>query len=97
MLRHYSASLTFKTVCITIYAVTEGIEPVERILRISRDTPVVPIGRASKSLNKGLKGAIDNAWFDSPVMSRNHAELYLEDGVSENPNLFQHSCRDRLI
>lgn len=44
----------------------------------------MPVGRASKSVNKGIVGAMDNAWFDSPVMSRNHAELTLnmEDKVS---------------
>jgi pSer/pThr/pTyr-binding forkhead associated (FHA) protein len=36
---------------------------------------MIPIGRASKSVSKGLLGAADNAWFDSPVMSRNHAEI----------------------
>lgn len=27
---------------------------------------------------KGILGAADNAWFDSPVMSRDHAELRLD-------------------
>jgi pSer/pThr/pTyr-binding forkhead associated (FHA) protein len=41
------------------------------------------IGRASKSITKGLFSAVDNAWFDSPVMSRDHAQftLKVEDKV----------------
>ncbi|KAK8024362.1 fha domain protein [Apiospora rasikravindrae] len=33
------------------------------------------IGRASKVATKGFVATPDNAWFDSPVMSRTHAEL----------------------
>ncbi|KAK8099510.1 uncharacterized protein PG998_012751 [Apiospora kogelbergensis] len=33
------------------------------------------IGRASKVSTKGFVATPGNAWFDSPVMSRNHAEL----------------------
>jgi pSer/pThr/pTyr-binding forkhead associated (FHA) protein len=35
----------------------------------------IEIGRASKTASKGLAAAVDNAWFDSPIMSRSHAEL----------------------
>ena len=35
----------------------------------------IEIGRASKTASKGLAAAKDNAWFDSPIMSRSHAEL----------------------
>lgn len=35
----------------------------------------VPVGRASKVESKGYIARADNAWFDSAVMSRNHAEL----------------------
>jgi len=37
----------------------------------------IEIGRASKTTSKGLAAAKDNAWFDSPIMSRSHAELNL--------------------
>ncbi|KAK8073529.1 hypothetical protein PG994_004428 [Apiospora phragmitis] len=33
------------------------------------------VGRASKVATKGFVSTGDNAWFDSPVMSRTHAEL----------------------
>ena len=35
------------------------------------------IGRASRTESKGLIARNDNAWFDSPVMSRTHAEIYM--------------------
>ncbi|TGO61622.1 hypothetical protein BCON_0026g00670 [Botryotinia convoluta] len=47
----------------------------ERLINLDPTRTVLQIGRASKSPSKGLLGAIDNAWFDSPVMSRNHAEI----------------------
>ncbi|KAI1466148.1 uncharacterized protein F4812DRAFT_436098 [Daldinia caldariorum] len=45
---------------------------------LSRQNPSIRIGRASKVPTKGFVASIDNAWFDSPVMSRNHAELVLD-------------------
>ena len=68
---------------VTLTALNGDIYPAERILNLRPDRPVICVGRASKSINKGIVGAADNAWFDSPVMSRNHAELSLnlEDNV----------------
>ncbi|KAI0099409.1 hypothetical protein F4814DRAFT_433152 [Daldinia grandis] len=45
---------------------------------LSSQNPSIRIGRASKVPTKGFVSSIDNAWFDSPVMSRNHAELLLD-------------------
>ncbi|KAF3058500.1 putative fha domain protein [Daldinia childiae] len=45
---------------------------------LSNENPSIRIGRASKVPTKGFVASIDNAWFDSPVMSRNHAELVLD-------------------
>ncbi|KAI2775630.1 hypothetical protein F4815DRAFT_487286 [Daldinia loculata] len=45
---------------------------------LSNQNPSIRIGRASKVPTKGFVASIDNAWFDSPVMSRNHAELVLD-------------------
>jgi len=42
----------------------------------------IRIGRASKTLSKGLQAARENAWFDSPVMSRDHAELAYDTKTS---------------
>jgi pSer/pThr/pTyr-binding forkhead associated (FHA) protein len=60
---------------ITLKALTSNISPAERVITLNPDRPTIPIGRASKSISKGLLGAVDNAWFDSPVMSRDHAEI----------------------
>lgn len=47
----------------------------DRVINLNPTQRVLQIGRASKSPIKGLAGATNNAWFDSPVMSRNHAEI----------------------
>jgi len=36
------------------------------------------IGRASKVESKGFVAMPENGWFDSPVMSRAHAEIYAD-------------------
>ncbi|KAI9719030.1 MAG: hypothetical protein M1812_003659 [Candelaria pacifica] len=41
------------------------------------------IGRSSKSENKSLVASQDNAWFDSPVMSREHAIFSISPAGSE--------------
>lgn len=53
------------------------VEP-ERRLTFTRNNPMISIGRASKVSSKGFVAAADNAWFDSPVMSRGHAELTVD-------------------
>lgn len=47
----------------------------ERRITLTRDNPSMPIGRASKVRSKGFVASSTNGWFDSPVMSRDHAEL----------------------
>ncbi|EKD13795.1 uncharacterized protein L3040_005587 [Drepanopeziza brunnea f. sp. 'multigermtubi'] len=49
-----------------------------RTITLNHKNNSVPIGRASKTVNKGILAAADNAWFDSPVVSRNHAKLKLD-------------------
>lgn len=53
----------------------------ERKVRIVPGTPLV-IGRTSKNLDKGLLAGPDNAYFDSPVVSREHA--FLDNGPGED-------------
>lgn len=55
----------------------------KRRICLSGDKARVPIGRASKR-NSLFHAAEHNAWFDSAVMSRSHAELKLglDDQVS---------------
>ncbi|KAI1495928.1 hypothetical protein F5X99DRAFT_414615 [Biscogniauxia marginata] len=47
----------------------------ERRLVLTREVPSIRVGRASKVPTKGFIAAKENAWFDSPVMSRQHAEI----------------------
>ncbi|KXX80569.1 hypothetical protein MMYC01_202248 [Madurella mycetomatis] len=47
----------------------------ERRIILNRGKSSIAIGRASKVPSKGFVAAQDNAWFDSPVMSRQHAEI----------------------
>ena len=67
-----------------------------RIITITTDNLYVTVGRASKNPAKGLLAAVDNAWFDYPILSRTHAKFTasrnqqvgqqrrrLEGGISE--------------
>lgn len=55
-----------------------------RSLTFLSNNDTVPVGRASKSENKNLVPCHDNGWFDSRVMSREHAVIgvKMEDKVS---------------
>ncbi|KAI0472794.1 hypothetical protein GGR56DRAFT_583113 [Xylariaceae sp. FL0804] len=53
-----------------------------RNLVITSDKPSVKIGRSSKDTAKGFVAAADSAWFESPVMSRKHAELTIDFNTS---------------
>lgn len=46
-----------------------------RKLTLDNDNKSVVVGRASKVETKGLVSLPDNAWFLSPVVSRQHAEI----------------------
>lgn len=52
-----------------------GILFPERRIVFRSDRDSIIVGRASKASSKGFIAAIDNAWFDSPVMSRHHAKI----------------------
>lgn len=47
----------------------------ERRIILNRDKHSVTVGRASKVSSKGFIAAIENAWFESAVMSRLHAQI----------------------
>ncbi|KAF7536852.1 hypothetical protein G7Z17_g12969 [Cylindrodendrum hubeiense] len=49
----------------------------DRRFFLTREKPVMDIGRTSKR-NTSFEAAKNNAWFDSPVMSRDHAHLKLD-------------------
>ncbi|KAF4632318.1 hypothetical protein G7Y89_g5809 [Cudoniella acicularis] len=66
-----------RQVNITLKALAGDVSIAERTIELNPHHLTIPIGRASKSLSKGILGSANNAWFDSPVMSRNHAEMCL--------------------
>ncbi|KAH8202942.1 hypothetical protein TruAng_002888 [Truncatella angustata] len=47
----------------------------QRVILLTKVATATQVGRASKQESKGFVAARENAWFDSPVMSRQHAEL----------------------
>jgi hypothetical protein len=75
------ADADFTPVIITLTASAGDF--VTRNLTLTPDSDIIPIGRASKSVNKNILGAVDNAWFDSPVMSREHAKMSLKSDHNE--------------
>lgn len=46
-----------------------------REVNLSQSKPTLQIGRSSTRPNVDLHPAVDNGWFNSPVMSRHHAEI----------------------
>jgi hypothetical protein len=82
--------LTILQVVITLIADHDTIP--KRSLFLDESKSIVHIGRASKVSAKGFVAARDNAWFDSPVMSRRHAEFHanLEQKVNTDLDRHQH-------
>jgi len=66
--------MTVLTVLIFLTPLDPGIE---RSFTLNPAKTSIEIGRASKTTSKGLAAGKDNAWFDSPIMSRSHAEFNL--------------------
>ncbi|KAI0544925.1 hypothetical protein F4679DRAFT_505579 [Xylaria curta] len=56
----------------------------ERRLVLTPSRPTVSIGRSSKHQSKGFIPAGDNAWLENPVMSREHAQLFVQ--FDDNPH-----------
>ncbi|RKF59370.1 putative fha domain protein [Erysiphe neolycopersici] len=63
---------------ITFTSLNDTIFPVKRVITLDSQVSKITVSRASKSSSKSLHSAGDNAWFDSPVMSRDHAEISLD-------------------
>lgn len=66
--------LVTSAVVITLLPVLPDGIPL-RTLTLSRDNPAALIGRSSKREEKNRIPDKKNAWFDSRVMSRDHAKL----------------------
>lgn len=64
-----------KAVVIKLFADDNIKELPKRSITLTRSNDTLQIGRASKVATKGFVAAANNAWFDSPIMSRNHAEI----------------------
>lgn len=79
-------------------ALNGNLDPAVRVLDLDAERISIPVGRASKTVSKGLQGTRDNAWFDSPVMSRDHAELMLdvETDVSRTPSPIYYNLADQV-
>lgn len=56
-----------------------------RIITLVYPSESVIIGRASKTASKGLVGLPENAWFNSPIMSREHAKLFMTSDGAVSP------------
>lgn len=59
------------------FPTTDEPKDFARKLKLSAEKPVQPIGRSSRNEAKGLFAGPDNGYFDSPVMSREHADIKL--------------------
>jgi hypothetical protein len=53
-------------------------EEFTRRLTVNETIRYVEVGRASKNAEKGLVAGRENAWFDSPIMSRQHAKFSIK-------------------
>lgn len=78
----YAAASSFERYSLLTAIVVVTLSPVYapdslpfRSLTFASNNDTAPLGRASKSESKNLVPAHDNAWFDSRVMSRDHAVL----------------------
>ncbi|KAF3940313.1 hypothetical protein ABW19_dt0200833 [Dactylella cylindrospora] len=57
--------------------VSDSVGP--REITITKDHPVITVGRSSRNKTKNLLPNFNNAYFDSPVMSRSHAWIKCDD------------------
>lgn len=70
--------------CIGAPGSVSGLKYPTRQLRLTTGERPITIGRASKNTSKNIQPNSKNAFFDCAVMSRNHAEMYLQDGTKGN-------------
>lgn len=79
----------------TLVPLFEDTHPL-RTLTINDNDKTVSIGRASKRETRKRSPAEENAWFESRVMSRDHAFLNIppDQNVSSNLQIRPHSLAD---
>lgn len=70
----------------------------QRTLKINPTTKYIYVGRASKNATKGLVADENNAWFNSPIMSRQHAKFSISSThkVSTNPYYLMDEIKNSL-
>src|SRR4051794_11341650 len=60
-----------------------------REISLSKDQPVIVVGRSSRNKSKNLLPDTENAYFDSAVMSRLHAWIKCDDEGKVRWNSFK--------
>jgi pSer/pThr/pTyr-binding forkhead associated (FHA) protein len=66
----------------------DGQDPLgERVIRLGPGDHI-PVGRSSKNQSKGIMARKDNAYIDSPVVSREHAVFTAELSRYDTPMVF---------
>ena len=74
---------------LTLTAVGESDESIkDRTIILTKEKPFVDVGRSSKSLSKGLQAEKNNAIFDCPIVSRQHARFEM----TNTPKASHHPC-----
>ncbi|KAL8927022.1 MAG: hypothetical protein Q9208_002567 [Pyrenodesmia sp. 3 TL-2023] len=58
----------------------------KRIITLESPNKPIIIGRASKTASKGLVGLPENAWFNSPIMSREHGKIFMKATGAISPS-----------
>ena len=78
----YTAALTTAAAAIEVtLRSVDQLDDIEERKLVLQPNSTVPIGRSSKNSNKKLTAAVDNAYIDSPVISRDHATLSLRPAM----------------
>ncbi|CAK7273221.1 hypothetical protein SEPCBS57363_005545 [Sporothrix epigloea] len=94
----------YETIVVSLMPITlpTSHDNLVRHIRLTSDRPKINVGRASKTVSKGLVAAAENAYFDSPVVSRVHAEIAgnLENGtvsITDMGSLHGTSVNDKSL
>ena len=72
--------LTSMPVTLSLIALGSTREDIEdRHIILTKEQPVLAVGRSSKNLEKRLQPSKQNAIFDCPIISRQHAQIEIKD------------------
>src|SRR4051794_18938619 len=73
---HPPSNHLLEPVVVTLHSLNNDTFEQRRIV-LSPSSPSIHVGRSSRNHNKNLQPAKDNAYIDSPVISREHALISL--------------------